>query len=103
MSSTGRRASKYSGTELSPKAIDAAKAIGNHRRDEALKDSINAVKIIAVYATVAAVPVLYLLILCVNWNDTLTRNEWLQKGLVAVIAFALGKVNFNFGDNEKRD
>lgn len=95
------RRTRYSGTKLRPDTIDAAKALGDHQRDERMKNTITNIKIGAICVTALAIPALYGVILIVNWNDAAVRNEWLQKGLVGVIAFALGKVNFNFGDGKK--
>ncbi|HJP81450.1 MAG TPA: hypothetical protein VJ841_03600 [Candidatus Saccharimonadales bacterium] len=101
MRSTERTTSKRGGTQLTTSDIDAAKAVGKYRRDEEFKDAINNVKIFAVYATLIALPLLYICLVGVNWNNYTVRDEWLQKGMVAIIAFVLGKIDFSFGVNKE--
>ena len=92
---------KYDGRGLAENEVDKLEREDNYNNDKALKNAINLVKITAIWTAATAIPLLYLLILRANWDDQAARNEWLQKGLVAVVAFALGKVNLTFGDNKE--
>ena len=88
---------KYDGRGLAEDDVDKLEREDNYNNGKAFKHAVNHVKIVAIWVAASAIPLLYVLIVWANRHDQAALNEWLQKGLVAVVAFALGKVNFNFG------
>jgi hypothetical protein len=96
----GHRRTQRSGTNLTAADIDTERAINAHKRREAMKSHLHRVKVCLLYAAIAAIPLIYLILLFSNWADLPTRTNILNMGLSAVISYTFGRARFNMNSTD---